>query len=218
MKTSKIILITFFGIIGLFLLSLTIQVKPRIIEAVSKSVSLPQFRHLVVNSSCNLTLSVGSNDSIRWIYKKNTNPDPPSFSSKGDTLFINWQMVKQDPFFLIEVSCNDLESVTVSESTLKLNQLKAEKFQIIGNQCNVNFRDHISVDSIAIDLENGSNLSCSNSTFRSANIKLLSSQASFYNVPIDELTANIRLNSVLSANQVLHANVSKDFNSKYSSQ
>ena len=217
MKTSNIILISLFSVIGLFLLSLMIQVKPRIIETERKSVSLPQCRHLVVNSNCNVSLSVGSNDSLRWKYQKNTNPAPPNFSSKGDTLFINWQVVKQDPFYFIEVYCKELESVDVNKSTLNLNQLKTTRFQINGNQCEVNLLGYLSVDSISINLKSGSNLWCSNTTIKSANITLENSEARV-NMPLNELTANISQNSKLTANQVMQANVTKDPSSIYSGQ
>lgn len=217
MKTSNIILISLFSIIGLFLLSLTIQSDPRKIETERQSVSLPQCRHLVVNSNCNLSLLVGLNDSLTWQYKKNTNPDPPSFSSKGDTLFLNWHVVKDAPI-VVAIFCKVLESVTVNESTLYLTQLNATRFQINGSQCKVNLLDNISVDSISINLKNGSNLSSSNTTLKSANIKLESSEARFYNVPLNQLTANISQNSTLYAIQVMHANVTKDESSKYYAQ
>lgn len=216
MKTSNIILISFFSVIGLFLLSLTIQREPRKIETECKSVSLPQFRHLVVNSNCNLSLLVGLNDSLSWQNQKNTNPDQPSLSSRGDTLFLNWHVVKDAPI-VVAIFCKELESVTVNESTLNLTQLNATRFQINGSQCKVNMLGYLSVDSISINLKGGSNLQCSNTIIKSANIKLENSEA-WLNMPLNELIANISQNSNLYANQVLQANVIKDASSKYYAQ
>jgi hypothetical protein len=127
--------------------------------------------------------------------------------------------VKKDELFFIEACSKELESVYLNEATLSLTQqLNTSSFQINGSQCKVTLYDKVLADSISIDLKNGSNLSCSNTTFKSANIKLESSEARFYNVPIDQLTANISQNSVLSANQVLHANITKDASSKFYAQ
>jgi len=216
MKTSTTILISFFSVIGIFLLSLTIQSEPRKIETERKSVPWPKYRHLVVNSNCNLFLLEEVKDSIRWVYKKNTNPAPPNFTSKGDTLFVNWQ-VKKDELFFIEIYSKELESVDLNESTLSLTQLNATRFQINGNQCEVNMLGPLSVDSISINLKGQSNLQCSNTIIKSANIKLENSEA-WLNMPLNELIANISQNSNLYAKQVLQANVKKDASSKYYAQ
>jgi len=91
MKTSKIIFITFFGVIGLFLLSLIIQTDPKnrgnreLQEMKREAFTLPSISHLIVHEGCNVRLTSGQADSIKIGYHKDLVLDHPVFSVSGDT-------------------------------------------------------------------------------------------------------------------------------------
>jgi len=108
MKTSKIIFITFFGVIGLFLLSLIIQTDPKnrgnreLQEMKREAFTLPSISHLIVHEGCNVRLTSGQADSIKIGYHKDLVLDHPVFSVSGDTLIID--KFPEDKGFFTELS------------------------------------------------------------------------------------------------------------------
>jgi hypothetical protein len=116
MKTSKIIFITFFGVIGLFLLSLLIQVpqEKRGMKIETETEALPKFSHLEITKGANLIVSYGSSDSIKLAHNKGVIVTKPVYWTKGDTLIVD-PIPNQENFFL-ELTCSGLKSFSLTRA------------------------------------------------------------------------------------------------------
>lgn len=219
MKTSKIIFISFFGVIGLFLLSLLIQVDPKKYEndhIKNETLVLPAFNHLVVEKGSNLTLIQDLADSIKLTYEKGVIISKPVYSMKGDTLVVS--PVESKDYCFIELRFRNLKSIQATNCSLVLNKILAESLFVEATNVELNFHDAVTLDSLKIKLLTGSNFWCNSSTLKTVNLFADQSNADFSIDQIAELKAELRDSSELSTWKVLRSDVQTDETSRYFSR
>ena len=218
MKTSKIIFISFFGVIGLFLLSFLIQVPrdKRGFQFESETEALPPFSHLVVTKGANLQVSYGTSDSIKLSHNKGVIVTKPVYWTKGDTLIVD-PIPNQENFFL-NLTCSGLKSITLAESRVELNQITLGNLQIEGKNAEINFSYNVSIDSLWLNLSSDSRFWCNSSTLKIVNLIAEKSNVDFSIDQITELKAELRDSSELSTWKVLRSDVLSDETSRYYSR
>ncbi len=218
MKTSKIIFISFFGVIGLFLLSFLIQVPldKRGFQFESETEALPQFSHLVVTKGAYLIVSYGSSDSIRLSHKKGTIVTKPVYWTKGDTLIVD--PIPNQEIFSLNLTCSGLKSISLTESQIELSQITLGNLQLEGKNAEINFSNDVKIDSLWLNLSSGSNFWCNSSKLNAVNLQADKSNVDFSIDQITELKAELRDSSELSTWKVLRSDVLSDETSRYYSR
>jgi len=222
MKTSKIIFISFFSVIGLFLLSLMIQTDPKnrgdreSREMKQEAFALPSISHLIVNEGCNVRLTGGQTDSIKIGYGKDLVLDHPVFTISGDTLIID--KFPNNKGFYTEVICTDLKSVQISNAYLNIEEKSFSELNIEGVNSTIDINNNTSIQLASIHLTTNSRLWCNNSTLKTVQLITDKSNAEFNINQIAELKAELRDSSELSTWKVLHSDVKTDETSRYYSR
>jgi len=218
MKTSKIIFISFFGVIGLFLLSFLIQVpsEKRGLQFESETEALPPFSHLVVTKGAYLIVSYGSSDSIRLSHNKGTIVTKPVYWTKGDTLIVD--PIPNQEHFSLNLTCSGLKSITLAESRVELSQITLRNLQLEGKNAEINFSNDVIIDSLWLNLSSGSNFWCNSSKLNTVNLQADKSNVDFSIDQITELKAELRDSSELSTWKVLRSDVLSDETSRYYSR
>lgn len=218
MKTSKIIFISFFGVLGLFLLSFLIQVPrdKRGFQFESETEALPPFSHLVVTKGANLQVSYGTSDSIKLSHNKGVIVTKPVYWTKGDTLIVD-PIPNQENFFL-NLTCSGLKSITLAESRVELSQITLGNLQLEGKNAEINFSYNVTIDSLWLSLSSGSNFWCNSSKLNAVNLQADKSNVDFSIDQITELKAELRDSSELSTWKVLRSDVLSDETSRYYSR
>ncbi len=219
MKTSKIIFISFFSAVGLFLLSLLIQVDPQKFENEkyqNETIALPSFNHLIVEKEYNLTLVQGLADSIKLTYEKGVVIAKPIYTMRGDTLVISPEPNKDFCFY--ELSFKNLKSIKATSCKFELNRISAAKLRLEGTSAEINFSDAVTLDSIEMKLLAGANFWSNNSKVNVLTLNVSKSRAEFNIDVIKELKAELLDSSELSTWKVLRSNVQTDETSRYYSR
>jgi hypothetical protein len=221
MKTSKIIFISFFSIIGLFLLSFLIQVKPNkqqrpISELESKTVSLSSFSHLVITDGVNLDIEGGESDAL-IVYPTGKKLSAPNYRVSGDTLIVD--SLQEKSFVFLKLIAHEIKTIKQTNGSLVIRQFNATKLSVTGSNCNFSLNNEVVIDSLDLNLSSGSYMDCQ----RSTSVKVVkagfdNSKAYFYNDKLDQLDAILNNNSELTANRVLQSNVKTDETSRYFSR
>jgi hypothetical protein len=222
MKTSKIIFITFFGIIGLFLLSLLIQTNPEkrgnkeLREMNREAVSLPKFSHLIVHGDFPFTLLKGNADSIKFGYARDLQLIQPIYFLKGDTLIVD--PIPNNKGYYIEVLCSRLKSITLEGARLDIQEINFSALRIDGRKSEISLNNMVSIDSAIIQLRDSSRLWCNDSKIKLLQIIMQNSNAEFNIEVIEDMKAELRDSSELSVGKVLHSDVKTDETSRYYSR
>jgi hypothetical protein len=222
MKTSKIIFITFFGIIGLFLLSLLIQTDPEkrgnkeLREMNREAVSLPKFSHLIVQGDFPFTLLKGNADSIKFGYARDLQLIKPIYFMKGDTLIVD--PIPNNKGYYIEVLCTQLKSITLEGARLDIQEINFSALKIEGSKSEISLNNMVSIDSATIQLKEGSRLWCNDSQFKFLQLNIQNSNVEINVDFIEDMKAELRDSSELSAGKVLHSDVKTDETSRYYSR
>jgi hypothetical protein len=218
MKTSNKILISFLSLIGLFMLSLMIQISPDKEGTINKdsvheAIALPGFTHLIINDSCNILISSGPTDSINLYYNKNIQLKEPIFTVKGDTLIIHSFPGKENSN--TNIVCHSLKSVNISNAKLNISKLTLPSLNIQGTNSTICLYDSVTIHSATFRLKKGSQIWCDYVDIYELQIDLERSKANFNVKVINELKANLTDFSELSVTKVLHSDVKNDESSKY---
>ncbi len=219
MKTSKIIFISFFGVVGLFLLSLLIQVDPKKFEnenIQNETISLPSFNHLIVEKEYNLTLIQDLADSIKLTHEKGVVIAQPIYTMRGDTLIIKHERNEDYRFF--EIHFKNLKSIKATNCHFELNRISAANLKLEGTSAEINFGDAVTLDSIEMKLLAGANFWSNNSKMNVLMLNVSKSRAEFNIDVIKELKAELRDSSELSTWKVLRSDVQTDETSRYYSR
>ena len=217
MKISRIIFISFFSVVSLFMLSLTIQTKNHsedvFDEMKHESYALPAFSHLIIKEGCNVRLDEeGSGDSLRIDYSRDLKLEHPVYSVNRDTLIIEASPGRGG--FFASLSCNNLKSVSITRAELNVSKLKCSRLKIDEVSSRIYMNSSLSLDTLImhsidsyyrIDLKR----------MKSVQVLLEKSSAEFWGGTIEEISAEIRDTSSLSINKVLLSNVKSDESSNY---
>ncbi|HNW51893.1 MAG TPA: hypothetical protein PKH79_12480 [Prolixibacteraceae bacterium] len=222
MKTSKIILITFFGLIALFLLSLMIQSNPekrksrQLQEMKEEEIALPPISHLVVEKGCNIEIRKGVSDSLSISYEHSTKIEGPLYFIKGDTLHFN--ALKEEKNIYFQLSCQNIESISLTDARADFRNIDIQNLLIEAQNSSIDIDEDVSLLSATIRLQNNSNLWSNSDKMRKVKINLDHSKAELSGSQLEELNAELRDSSELTAPQVLQCNIKKDLASSYYSR
>jgi len=219
MKTSKIIFISFFSIIGLFLLSLMIQKKDPTNDRNNmkeEKFALPPFSHLIITKGSTVRLSSGMSDSIKLGYNKEWKMEHPVYFVNKDTLTIEPYPEKKG--YYTELICRDLKSITILQARLDIDSFHVDSLKLEGTCCEVDINNLAAIKSLNIHLQSKSWLWCNSPTIDLINLNLEQSKSEFNVDQFVELKAELRDSSELSAGKVLHSNVKTDETSRYYSR
>jgi hypothetical protein len=222
MKTSKIIFISFFGIVVLFLLSLLIQTDPEkrankeLSEMKKEEVALPTIFHLIVNEGCNVRIARGVSDSIKIGYRKDLVLEHSIYTVSGDTLIIN--KFPNDKGFYTDILCSKLTAVQIKNSYVNIDQNYFPELNIEGANSTIDINNNVSIQLANIDLKAGSRLWYNNSKLEKLQLNLEKSRADFDIDQIAELKAELRDSSELTVQKVLRSDVQTDETSRYYSR
>jgi hypothetical protein len=218
MKTSKIILIGFFSVVGLFLLSLLIQVDPkdREPEYKNEAMALPPFKHLVLQNSEPVTIIQAQTDSAFVDYATKNQAVFPEFELKGDTLILTW--AKQENNWGRSISCSQLKSVTVKGSRLDINEFAMDtlKVEAEGGEFYLNSSSHIGYLNLDLKQKSFAHFECK--TVNQLETRVVYSNLELQIEQIGNLRAELQDSSSLTTWKVLHTDVRSDETSRYYSR
>ena len=220
MKTSKIIFITFWSMVALFLLSFLIPASTTGrsgADRVVKAYLVPKFSHIVMAKGANLTMENSFVDTLRIRYDSRMGEVHPNFSVKGDTLYVMGQSPAEG-YCNIIVSGNQVESVSVNDAHLAVATVTRPYLFLHGDGGRIDFYDSANIDSLTLDLRNGSRMAVQQSNLRFLQISMEKSHAYVYNNKIDELNASLRDTSVCEVGKVLRCHLEADESSRFSSR
>jgi hypothetical protein len=218
MKTSKIILIGFFSLVGLFLLSLLIQVDSDKQERGfhQEAISLPPFKHLVLLNSASIDVYQGENDSAFVHFDSKTEAVFPDYELKGDTLVLVW--ANKDFNWSRTISCSNLKSVRVENSRLNINKLAIDSFKVAAFGSEIHINNKVEIEHICLQANQKSNVKINEAIVKSIDAKVKCSRAELHIKQLDELRAELQDSSILSTWKVLHTDVISEPMSRYYSR
>jgi hypothetical protein len=217
MKTSKIILVGFLSITGLFMLSLIIQVDKNKIQSEfilnKKAITLPSFSHLVLINSDKVTLFQADNDSAKMHYDMNTEAVLPDFELKNDTLIIRWpvsQNAKNRSIY-----CSAIKTVRIENSSLNIKKFNGDSLWIYANsgKADINLISRNAYVSLYLTANSFVNIHGSQIGTVDANLDF--STLKFRTKQLAELNAILADSSNLFTQNVLYSNVRTDENSRF---
>lgn len=218
MKTSKIILTGFFGLVALILLSLLIQFdieKKPVFERID--IDLPPHKHLVVsNSRGNINFDKVYKNSANLLYFTKDEFIVPEFVLTGDTLIIT----SPNKGFIGNISMSDaeLKTITVRESHLNIDNIASDSIKLFANSGSFNITIRHSLDYICMELKQNSKATLNGSIVKDFEIELKDSKAELWIEQIDELRANLQNSSQLSSKKVISTKINSDPSSRYYSR
>ena len=158
MKTSNIILISFFSVIGIFLLSLMIQAEPKKVDynrpmgqMKTETHTLPKFSHLKVGRGCYLLYTQANGDSIHYSYPQETKFEKPVFEVRGDTLFV--RNSGQKNLSAINVYASSVNSIRVDSSHFEITAANTPALHISAKTSTVKFQGNTIIDTAYLKLK-----------------------------------------------------------------
>lgn len=219
MKISNIIFISFFSVISLFMLSLTIQTRDtrdRVYSGLKhESYALPAFSHLIVKEGCNVRLDNGPADSLQVDYLRGLKLEQPVYSVSGDTLIIEASPAGQAVF--TSLSCSNLKSLRITCAELNASGLNCSRLKIDQLSSRITIDSSSSLDTLTLHSID-SHCRADLNRMKSVQVSLKKSTAEFWGGTIEELSAEIRDTSSLNIIRVLLSNVRSDESSSYNVQ
>lgn len=219
MKTSKIILTSYLGVIGLFLLSFLIQVPERnrnnniLINLQKENIELPRITRIVVSDGY-FDLNTGNNDSLKIGLNKAKLPALPIFRISNDTLFITGN--KNANTFFMEVSCKSVQEIILDHSNCDINDTLINRLKLKGNTSNIYLSDNKIFSFLSVDLTDNSNVYGNSVKIDTLQIFSKSSKCDLYDhSAIKHLFGELRDSSQLTAKRVYETNLKADSLSKF---
>lgn len=215
MKTSKIILSSFIGIIFIFLLSLLIRTESQHMQTFdSKTVTLTPFSHLKVNSGAFVSVKYGLGDSISFLYYPQQEATIPAYKTINDTLVID--TIPGTGRVLLHVTCSNLKSIELKDCHVYLNQISFNNLSIESINSSINFAS-VQGDSMWINMSLKSQFHCDDYSLNSAYFKISDSEANFFSKGLHSITAELQDSSKLRTINVLQTKIIADKTSQYNS-
>jgi len=216
MKTSKIIFISFFGLLGLFLLSLLIQV-PHDIPAQTEvhETSLTGIRNVFISNRYGVRLEQGDRDKVFFYYVEGQKPEVLPFRISNDTLIID--SLGQNQIGELFLNLSSFQKIDLANSEISLNNYKKSFMTIDGIKSRVHFNE-CTIDSLYLHLKADSELWTDNQAFAFLSVILDRSRGEFYSDRIRELQAVLRDNAELSVYKVNKSQVDSDESSRFYSR
>lgn len=219
MKTSKILFISFFSLLGLVLLSIPIIVSSTIKEQeharslfnkVEKE--LPVFNHLIVaNNSCfSISNSESGENTLIYSFPKDSTIDEINFQLNGDTLTLPYQNTKDKQS--IKIRCGKVKSITCKVSlSIKMAQ---DTLNISSESGQILMRSE-SIKQLNIKGTGGSIRTPKPFIIEELNADLYNTRLKFNNIKINQLNASMAYHSELIISRANEIIISKDSESKF---
>jgi len=219
MKTSKLILITFFSIIGLFLLSLMIQKKPSNWQEMrnEERIQLPAINHLKLHNIHSVKLCMGDSSRMNYWHLKTLQTNNSFFSVNSDTLVINRSPENIDENGLF-VYLKNIKSVSVFNSDLSIGKFKISDLKTDLVHGNIYLQNIDSIQNLIIQLKEKSLFWCNPKIVNSIVMNLENSSANFNDAIIIDLNAELTDSSDFKVEKVLQSNVKTDETSNFHSR
>lgn len=217
MKTSKIILIGFFGLVGLLLLSMLFQIdkEHHCTQNERVSIALPPHRHLVLVNSAYLDVLQSGSDSAVFI-NSDTEAVMPVFELKGDTLELSWPNHDGNSGRFIYSS--NLKTVSVKNSFLRMRALAGDSIWFFAEAGEIYIDSDTENEFIALEMKDKSLVRINSSMVKSIDAFIKNSEADLRINHLGELNAMLQDSSSLSTWNVEHTNVTSDNTSRYYSR
>jgi len=220
MKTSKIIFISFFSMLGLFLMSLLIDI-PQDPKLFGHEHALPSFSHLVIKGKPTVNVVLASqlakNDSLSFYFTKDDCSSNGLYQTKGDTLLIDVENC--DNLNHVILKCLKLPDITANNASLFLSGDTAmnirDTVSIVGTSSFVGINNMCSDLKMNLSFNDKSILDCQSKNIATVNISLNSSNAFFYDLSIGNLTGVLSNGSILNVSSATHLNITSDNSSKF---
>lgn len=215
MKTSKIILISFFSLVGLFMLSLLIQVDMRHPEPYfnEAAIALPAFNHLVLINSGKVNVFQAGGDSAKMNYDLHTEAEMPGFELKTDTLVLRWPS-KQNTWDR-SIHCSALKTVRVENSQLNIKEFNGDSLRVYAHSGDVYVNNIANNAYVSLDLTAKSFVKINGVQVGRVDANFSFSKAKLHIEQLGELNAVLADSSHLYSRKVLHSNVRADNSSRF---
>ncbi len=171
MKTSKIIFISFFSFVGLFLLSVMIlgmafngiateERKDRRVEYENRVKTIKinkQFKHVFVKNKGSITITRGEEQTVKYYsYNSNDTLIVPEFEIVNDTLFFSVRNGMSTTLTLNDV--NNLKSVSGINSSVHLSSLDMSSLKLDFKAGKIRINNDVNISNLYVSL-------CENSGF-----------------------------------------------------
>ncbi len=222
MKTSKIIFISFFSFIGLFLLSVMIlgiafngtaskkeQKKKQII---SKSIKLDNtFRHINLAGEGNIWINKGDEQSLNYVENSlDSIPFVPEYDVRNDTLYVKSTYNRN-----VTIVVRNLNTVSGYSSHLHLSYIDLPSLKLSFENGNVRIEHNAKISNLYVSLSNNSNFRCNDFDIDTLKMNLNNSKFYFYGKKkLVSLEGTISNNSDVRLPKALHINLDVDSSSK----
>jgi hypothetical protein len=219
MRTSKKIFIVFFSLLGLFLLSLLIQIDPnkQEIKLEEKDITLPPFKHLVLLNSQDVEIQKGYSNSAWGFVNVDTLDFLPKYELKNDTLVLNWS--QSDNNQRKTITCTNLKTISVENSRIRITNFMSDSLYLDAQKGIISFYASSNIDYLQIELAQNSYLSFEGTNVKTLEINLSQSDALFSLSQNDTLKATMQNQSNLNTfGKILQTEVDSDASSKYFSR
>ena len=223
MKTSKIILTSYLGVFGLFLLSFLIQVptkynKQNEIYFLPELISLTDFSTYVVTDG-ELRIISGKTDTISSVCWNDRKPKNPVCRISGDTLFFKLSEVLYTQINITEKSNKNLRKILLNNSRIEIRDSTLCSLNIEADKSEVLFQNIKNGKSLNLNLNDSSQVWLNASKFDSVKLLLNRSKCSFGEESLIKwLQAEIRDSSELNIYRILDSHIKADSTSVISSR
>lgn len=222
MKTSRIIFITFFSIIGLFLFSLMIMgfmfknkeynnFRPE--NLISESIPLEGFSHIVSEPNCRIELKSGDANQLNYASLADKEIVKPIFNLKDDTLFITTTRTNMNND--VQITVQQIKTITGCNNNLTLRDFSQDSIKVILNGTEISLQQNTSIGKLELSLKsqsrcNGWNCQITNLNLTSDNSKF---EASIQN-RLESVKVDIANHSEVRLPKSLNYNLNLDKTSK----
>jgi hypothetical protein len=217
MKTSKIILLSFSGIIILFLLSLLIEKKKPAQKPVSfhllfEKEALPNVKYLRILDSGQINLCSGESDTIQIAYENGKKHKMDLYHVVGDTLVID--KVSHTDKIHIYLTLRGIQQVELQRSNLNVQHYHANQLVVLSDSSIVHVLN-CSIDSLLITLGGRSHFIHDNKKLEKVVVDADNSRCEIRSETMKELKADLRTRSELYTGKVLICDVNADSTSRF---
>ena len=208
MKINKIIFLSHWAIIVLFLLSLTIvgftfknkeDYSRRIGESSleKKSIALNTFQHIYIESGCRVNISGSSESKLLYSNIKTKKEVKPLYEVRNDTLFISSSKTNLGEW--IDIHTNNLQSITSIGSQINIYNLNDDELTINGDHARFNISNNSSISFANIILKNNSDLQGWNYKGNALKLDIKASKVQFSseNHKLDRIDGSVSSNSTV---------------------
>lgn len=170
MKISKIIFISYFSVIVLFLLSLMIMgfafndakySRRNKITIETKTLELPHFQHVSIGENCRVSIQNAQESKLSYLNQKNAAVIEPIFKIENDTLFLI-STKNNMQYNGVTLSSSYIQSITGKNCNISIKNMKQEFLYISTNGTIINIKNKVEIEKYELTLKQSSDFHCWN--------------------------------------------------------